>query len=93
MTLDEYLRGGRGLTASELCEAIRAKSVAQIRQWQHGYAGRMPGPAYCVGIEAATAGAVCRWDVRPHDWHLIWPELISAPGAPPVPAAPTGEAA
>lgn len=22
------------------------------------------------------------WDLRPDDWHLIWPELIKTPGAP-----------
>lgn len=24
------------------------------------------------------------WDLRPDDWHRIWPELIGADGAPPV---------
>jgi hypothetical protein len=23
-----------------------------------------------------------RWDLRPHDWHLIWPELVDMTGAP-----------
>ena len=36
----------------------------------------------CTAIEQATAGAVRRWDLRPDDWHLIWPELIGAKGAP-----------
>ncbi len=26
-----------------------------------------------------------RWHQRPDDWHRIWPELIGADGAPPVP--------
>ncbi len=30
---------------------------------------------YCVAIEKATGGAVSRKDLRPDDWHLIWPEL------------------
>lgn len=29
----------------------------------------------CVQIEKATNGAVTRKDLRPKDWHLIWPEL------------------
>lgn len=29
----------------------------------------------CVAIERATFGAVTRRDLRPDDWHLIWPEL------------------
>ena len=28
-----------------------------------------------VAIEAATLGAVSRQELRPDDWHLIWPEL------------------
>lgn len=35
------------------------------------------------------------WDLRPDDWHLIWPELIGTEGAPVVPGAeqpdPDGE--
>jgi len=26
-----------------------------------------------------------RWDLRPNDWHEIWPEFIRRKGAPPVP--------
>lgn len=29
----------------------------------------------CVQIEQETNGAVTRQDLRPHDYHLIWPEL------------------
>jgi DNA-binding transcriptional regulator YdaS (Cro superfamily) len=29
----------------------------------------------CVAIEQTTNGAVTRRDLRPKDWHLIWPEL------------------
>lgn len=29
----------------------------------------------CVQIEQATNGLVTRKDLRPNDWHLIWPEL------------------
>lgn len=32
----------------------------------------------CVAIETATSGAVTRRDLRPDDWHHIWPELIDA---------------
>ena len=31
---------------------------------------------------AASGGTVKRWDLRPDDWHRIWPELIGADGAP-----------
>lgn len=39
----------------------------------------------CVLIEQATDRAVCRWELRPNDWHRIWPELIGIEGAPAVP--------
>jgi DNA-binding transcriptional regulator YdaS (Cro superfamily) len=42
---------------------------------------------HCASIELATVGAVKRWDLRPDDWHRIWPELIGQDGAPAVPEA------
>lgn len=48
----------------------------------------------CASLEAASGQVVRRWDMRPDDWHLIWPELIGADGAPAVPAtAEAGSAA
>jgi len=75
MNLSEYFRQEGALTVSGLRRAIGAKSDVQVRQWLHGYAGRIPGPAYCVAIERATGGLVTRLDLRPHDGHLIWPEF------------------
>jgi DNA-binding transcriptional regulator YdaS (Cro superfamily) len=34
-------------------------------------------------VETITGGEIMRWMVR-KDWHLIWPELIGAEGAPAV---------
>jgi len=82
MNLHDYLNSPGSLSISELAERIGVKSVAQIRQWQHGYADRLPSPENCVSIEQATTGAVMRWDLRPKDWHLIWPELVGIHGAP-----------
>lgn len=37
---------------------------------------RRPVPIqHCLAIERATDGVVTRRDLRPDDWHLIWPEL------------------
>lgn len=80
MDLDEYLKSPGNLTVTELRIAVNAKSDAQVRQWQHGYADRLPSPANCVAIERATGGAVTRQDLRPQDWHLIWPELSEKEG-------------
>jgi DNA-binding transcriptional regulator YdaS (Cro superfamily) len=85
MKLKDYLDSEGALSVGELRLAIRAKSDVQIRQWQHGYAGRIPSPENCVAIQVATNGAVMRWDLRPDDWNRIWPELIGTKGAPPVP--------
>lgn len=37
-----------------------------------------PSPENCVAIERVTKKAVTRKDLRPDDWHLIWPELAQA---------------
>lgn len=59
-----------------------------VQQWR---TGERPVPVqHCAAIERATEGAVRRWDLRPTDWWLIWPELVGTPGAP---EAPTREAA
>lgn len=36
-------------------------------------------------LERTTAGRLRRWHLR-RDWHIVWPELVGAEGAPPVPA-------
>lgn len=84
MTLDDYLKTPGALSVASLREAIGAKSDAQVQQWRFKWGGRTPGPANCVAIEAATDGKVRRWDLRPDDWHLIWPELRTKKGAPPI---------
>jgi DNA-binding transcriptional regulator YdaS (Cro superfamily) len=81
MRLAEYFSTG-AMTVAQLRERIGVKSDAQVRQWQHSYADRQPSPEYSVAIERATDGVVRRWDLRPDDWHRIWPELIGADGAP-----------
>jgi len=44
-------------------------------------------PAECVRIERDSEFELRRWDLRPNDWHLIWPELIGTKGAPKLHAA------
>ena len=49
---------------------------AIVNQWRSGI---RPVPVHhCHAIERATNGAVTRRDLRPDDWHLIWPELATA---------------
>ena len=82
MKLHDYLALPNSLTATELAARVNV-SVTQLRQWVHGYAGRMPSPANCVAIERATNGAVARPDLRPDDWRGIWPELADMACAKP----------
>ena len=67
---------------AQLAAAIGVKQPT-ISEWVRG---ERPVPIErCVDIERATSRAVMRWDLRPDDWHRIWPELIGAEGAPDVP--------
>lgn len=88
MTLHDYLDSPGALSVAELAKAIGVKHTDQVRQWRHGYANRKPSAKLCVRIEQATAGAVTRQELRPDDWHEIWPELIPAATGNVPPAAP-----
>ncbi len=79
-------RGSQGVLA-------RALNVPQslLSAWAASGCGRRSVPIQrCVAIERATNGAVTRRDLRPDDWHLIWPEL--AESEPNTPVAPTHQA-
>jgi DNA-binding transcriptional regulator YdaS (Cro superfamily) len=69
-------RGARLAAAMGVSPAFVSQIVMRAR----------PAPAeHCVVIERESGGAVKRWEVRPADWHRIWPELIGSESAPPVP--------
>ena len=88
MNLKQYFARPESMSVAQLRALIGVPFDAQIRQWTHGYSDRVPSPENCVAIEQATERAVMRWDLRPSDWHRIWPELIGAPGAPRLPKVP-----
>lgn len=79
MDLKSYFAAPGAMSVGELALRIGV-SRAQVTQWTHGYNGRRPGAANCVAIEYATGRVVTRRDLRPTDWHLIWPELVKASG-------------
>ena len=61
----------------EMPVSILAKDVgvapAVIYQWMNGI---RPVPIRrCHRVVEATGGLVTLKDLRPDDWHLIWPEL------------------
>ena len=60
--------GGQALLAQRL-----GVTAAAVNHWVKGL---RPVPIqHCAAIERATGGVVTRQDLRPDDWHLIWPEL------------------
>lgn len=70
--------------AAEACGSLTALSAAigaapsAVCNW------RVRGVPiqWCAAVEQATKGAVRRWDLRPDDWHRIWPELVGSEGSP-----------
>jgi DNA-binding transcriptional regulator YdaS (Cro superfamily) len=83
-----------------LCEetgraAAMAGRVGLSSQFLYQIArGKRPCPAdHVPAVEAASDGQVRRWELRPRDWHRIWPELVGAEGAPAVPAKESDAAA
>lgn len=70
MNLDTYLSTVD--TAVSLASKLGV-TPGFVSQWRTGV---RPIPIErCAAIEKATDGAVTRKDLRPDDWHLIWPEL------------------
>lgn len=82
MHLRDYLNDAPRGTAGQIAKTIEVSPV-MVTQWANGVK-EVPAER-CAAIEAATGREVMRWDLRPDDWHLIWPELKKAKGAPPVP--------
>lgn len=81
MNLDEYLSRDGAQSVVAFAAEIGV-SPDQVRQWRYAHADRKPGPVHAVAIEQITNGAVMRWDLRPDDWHLIWPELKKRKDSP-----------
>lgn len=72
MKLTIYLHQQKRGAVKALANQIGANS-SDISFWS---SGARPVPVRsAVAIEKATNGAVTRRDLRPQDWHLIWPEL------------------
>jgi DNA-binding transcriptional regulator YdaS (Cro superfamily) len=71
MKLNDYISEKRG-RLNELAQAIGAHTP-DVSRWAKN---KRPVPiTHCFSIEEATGGVVTRKDLRPDDWHLIWPEL------------------
>lgn len=67
--LRTYAEAHDGLTAT--AERI---GVSKAVLWAWINRGQVPVER-CADIERVTGGAVTRRQLRPADWHRIWPEL------------------
>lgn len=81
MDLKTYLKEQPRGTAARLAETLQVSPVI-VSQWVADNDKARPVPFdRCVAIELATGGAVTRKDLRPDDWHLMWPELAEVGSA------------
>ncbi|MBB5610396.1 MULTISPECIES: YdaS family helix-turn-helix protein [unclassified Janthinobacterium] len=71
MDLKNYLIA-TGVKKADFARAINI-SAALLHQWIEQI--RPVAIRHCPAIEKQTGGQVARKDLRPDDWHKIWPEL------------------
>ena len=65
---------------TKMAAAIGAGVLRQhVEHWRAS--GRIP-TEHCRAVHNLT-GVKC-WDLRPTDWHRIWPDLVGSKGAPKV---------
>lgn len=74
MNLKNYLIES-GTKKAEFARAINV-SPALLHQWIENI--RPVAIRHCPAIEGTTGGKVTRRELRPDDWHKIWPELVVA---------------
>lgn len=68
-----YIRHADDDERRRVCEECRT-SIGYLRK--AASVGQLLGAGLCVRIRRSTGGAVTRRDLRPDDWHQIWPELV-----------------
>lgn len=74
MDLKTYLSG---LSVYERAEFSGRCKTSSAHLRNIGYGQRTCGEMLAVLIENESGGAVTRRDLRPNDWWLIWPELVT----------------
>lgn len=74
------------ITPVERAALAKACEVGNPYLYQVLSGRRLASPELCVLIERKSECRVMRWDLRPLDWHRIWPELASRSDAPAIPA-------
>lgn len=75
MKLHDFLTNEGWGSATALARAINAHAPDILRWASY----ERPCPVRrAIQIERATQGQVTRKDLRPDDWHEIWPELADS---------------
>lgn len=75
--LDKAIAAAGGV--GKLAHAVGVVQGA-VSNWK-ARGGLVPAE-HCAAVEQAAGGIVTRRELRPDDWHRIWPELASAPNQP-----------
>lgn len=75
-----------GIDFKERDEIAEANGISPRYLYQCVSGRREMDPKDAVALERSCGGRLRRWNLRTKTWHLIWPELIGAEGAPAVPA-------
>jgi DNA-binding transcriptional regulator YdaS (Cro superfamily) len=70
MNIKNYLQKTRTTTA-DFAHGIGV-SPALVYQWMNGI--RPIAVQHCLAITASTGGKVGLTELRPKDWHLLWPD-------------------
>ena len=63
------------LSTSKRAELAELAGISPQYLYQCLSGRRCMGALLAARVEHATNGAVTRKELRPNDWHLIWPEL------------------
>ncbi|MBB3142218.1 hypothetical protein [Halomonas organivorans] len=62
--------------ASDKQVSATGTTRAYLKQIAYGH--KPASPEIAVRVEVASYGAATRKSLRPDDWHVLWPELLSS---------------
>lgn len=75
LTLSPIQRASQIVGGKAALARLLGVKAPTVQQWASG--ARPVAIERCVAIERVTGGLVTRKQLRPDDWHLIWPELAA----------------
>lgn len=81
MKLAEFIKP---LSLEQRAQLAEASQTSYLHLRNIAFSGKSCGPMLAVSLEHFSGRQVRRWDLRPDDWHRMWPELIGTEGAPPI---------